>query len=389
MKEIILKHLHEAVGVPLGIENSAKNLFNDLIKKFDEGDYRDNYIFKNTDGRYSFSDFDFGSINFNIEIVPYQGDIIQFGGFGFGEKSEVGDTGRLEVDFSDELHLQATIVVPEDLESFGADDITELFKSQRPRIISVLAHELKHAYDSFKKPHKTVIDTSKYQTYSSFRTNLEPIDSLIFDLYYINTVESLVRPSEIYTLMREKKISKKDFLDFLQSTDTYKNLLKIRNFSYKKFREELKQYKDDIERIVSGFDNVDELPDNFEETLDIFLGAVYKTIGQSVVSYAQRIVTTGLGFLSILTGIPENRIKIYDKVVKDISKYEENPIKYYEFLEKMFKFEGMKAIKRLSKLYSLATNNKVDTSIKDPISREIVVNEVKLGLKTPKKINNK
>jgi hypothetical protein len=389
MKEIILKHLHEAVGVPLGIENGAKNLFNDLMKKFDEGDYRNNYIFKNTGGRYSFSDFDFGSINFNIEIVPYQGNIIQFGGFGFGEKSEVGDTGRLEVDFSDELHLQATIVVPEDLESFGVDDITELFKNQRTKIISVLSHELKHAYDSFKKPHKTVINTSKYQTYSSFRTNLEPIDSLIFDLYYINTVESLVRPSEIYTLMREKKISKKDFLDFLQSTDTYKNLLKIRNFSYKKFREDLKQYKNEIEGIVSGFDNVDELPDNFEETLDIFLGAVYKTIGRSVVSYAQGIVTTGLGFLSILTGIPENRIKIYDKVVKDISKYEENPIKYYEFLEKMFKFEGMKAIKRLSKLYSLATDNKVDTSIKDPISREIAVNEVKLGLKTPKKINNK
>jgi hypothetical protein len=389
MKEIILKHLHEAVGVPQGIENGAKNLFNDLMKKFDEGDYRDKYIFKNTGGKYSFSDFDFDSINFNIEIVPYRGDIIQFGGFGFGEKSEVGDTGRLEIDVSNELYLQATIVVPEDLESFGADDITELFKSQKKKIISVLSHELKHAYDSFKKPHKTVINTSKYQTYSSFRTNLEPIDSLIFDLYYINTVESLVRPSEIYTLMREKKISKKDFLDFLQSTDTYKNLLKIRNFSYKKFREDLKQYKNEIEGIVSGFDNVDELPDNFEETLDIFLGAVYKTIGQSVVSYAQGIVTTGLGFLSILTGIPENRIKIYDKVVKDISKYEENPIKYYEFLEKMFKFEGMKAIKRLSKLYSLATDNKVDTSIKDPISREIAVNEVKLGLKTPKKINNK
>ena len=389
MKEIILKHLHEAVGVPQGIENGAKNLFNDLMKKFDEGDYRDEYIFKNTGGKYSFSDFDFDSINFNIEIVPYRGDIIQFGGFGFGEKSEVGDTGRLEIDVSNELYLQATIVVPEDLESFGADDITELFKSQKKKIISVLSHELKHAYDSFKKPHKTVINTSKYQTYSSFRTNLEPIDSLIFDLYYINTVESLVRPSEIYTLMREKKISKKDFLDFLQSTDTYKNLLKIRNFSYKKFREDLKQYKNEIEGIVSGFDNVDELPDNFEETLDIFLGAVYKTIGQSVVSYAQGIVTTGLGFLSILTGIPENRIKIYDKVVKDISKYEENPIKYYEFLEKMFKFEGMKAIKRLSKLYSLATDNKVDTSIKDPISREIAVNEVKLGLKTPKKINNK
>jgi hypothetical protein len=389
MKEIILKHLHEAVGVPLGIENSAKNLFNDLIKKFDEGDYRNNYIFKNTGGRYSFSDFDFGSINFNIEIVPYQGNIIQFGGFGFGEKSEVGDTGRLEVDFSDELHLQATIVVPEDLESFGADDITELFKSQKKKIISVLSHELKHAYDSFKKPHKTVINTSKYQTYSSFRTNFKPIDELIFDLYYINAIESLVRPSEIYALMKEREISKKDFLDFLQSTDTYKNLLKIRNFSYKKFREELKQYKNEIEGIVLSFDNVDELPDNFEETLDIFLGAVYKTIGQSVVSYAQGIVKTGLGFLSILTGIPENRMKVYDKVVKDILKYEENPIKYYEFLEKMFKFEGMKAIKRLSKLYSLATDNKVDTSIKDPISREIAVNEVKLGLKTPKKINNK
>ena len=389
MKEIILKHLQEAVGVPLGIENSAKNLFDDLMKKFDDGDYNDNYIFKNTGGRYSFSDFDFDSINFNIELKPYNGDILQFGGFGFGEKSGIGDTGRLEVDFSDELYLQAIIAVPRDFESLSVDDIVELFKSQRPRIISVLAHELKHAYDSFKKPHKTVIDTSKYQAYSGLRTGLEPIDSLIFDLYYINAIESLVRPSEIYTLMKERKISRKDFLDFLQSTDTYKNLLKIRNFSYRKFREELKQYKDEIEDIVLSFDNVDGLPDNFEETLDIFLKSVYTTIGGEIASYAQRMVTSGLGFLTILTGIPENRIKIYDKIMKDISKYEENPIKYYEFLEKMFKFESMKAIKRLSKLYSLTTNDKVDTSIKDPISKEIAVNEVKLGLKTPKKLNNK
>jgi hypothetical protein len=389
MKEIILKHLYEAVGVPLGIENSAKNLFDDLMKKFDKGDYKDNYIFKNTEGKYSFSDFNFKSINFNIEIKPYDGDTLQFGGFGFGEKSTVDDTGRLKIELSDELYLEVVIVVPRDFESISVDDIINLFKSQRPKIISVLSHELKHAYDSFKKPHKTVIDTSKYQTYSGLRTGLEPFDELMFDLYYINAVESLVRPSEIYTLMKEKKISKKDFLNFLQSTDTYKNLLKIHNFSYKKFRENFKPYKDEIESVVLGFNDVDKLPDNFDETLDIFLKGAYRTIGKEVSLYSQKIMMSGLGFLSILTGIPENRMKVFDKIIKDISKFDDNPLKYYEFLEKMFRFESMKAIKKLSKLYSLTTDNKVDTSIKDPISREIGVNEVKLGLKKPQKIQNK
>jgi hypothetical protein len=389
MKEIILKYLKEAVGVPLGIERSAKNLFDDLIKKFDSGEYTDSYIFKNSGGRYSFLDFDFDNINFNINLVPYNGDKLQFGGFGFGENINVGDSGRIEIKPSDSIYLQATIIVPQNINSLSAEDVADLFKNQRSKIISILSHELKHAYDSFKKPIKTVINSSKYQTYSSLRTGLKPIDELIFDLYYISAIESLVRPSEIYTLMREKKISKKDFLDFLENTETYQNLLSIRNFSYREFREKLKQYKDEIEDIVLGFHDVDELPDDFEETLDIFLGGVYIVIGNKVASEAQSIVMSGLGFLSILTGIPKNKKIVLDKIMKDIRKYEKNPIKYYEFLEKMFRFESMKMIKKLSKLYSLAIDNKVNSSIKDPISREIGVNEVKLGLKSPEKINNK
>ena len=55
----------------------------------------------------------------------------------------------------------------------------------------------------------------------------------------------------------------------------------------------------------------------------------------------------------------------------------------------MFKFESMKAIKKLSKLYSLIPTEKKDTSINDPMSRDIAVNEVKLGLKKPVKIQKK
>lgn len=386
MKHIIKKYLNEAVGVPPDIEKAANKLFYDITNQFDNKNFQDNYHFDNSNGKYSFADFNFDGIDFEIDLQPYNGDELLFAGFGFGNDSWVNKRGRLKSKKPSDLYLKSTIVVPESSDNIDSEDIADLFKNDAPRIISILSHELKHAYDAFKKPEKSVKDFSKYQTYSNFRSGLKPIDELMFNLYYIHAIESIVRPSEIYALLKENKISRKDFLDFLTSTETYQNLLKIRNFTYQGFRNQLKEIEPTIREIVSNFQS-GEVPEDSDELIDEFLGGVYQTMSRHTHQIANQFLVSNMA--EMLLGLPQYKQEILDDIVKDIMKYEENPLKFYEYVEKMFKFESMKAIKKLSKLYSLIPSENKDTSINDPISKDVAVNEVKLGLKKPTKIQKK
>jgi hypothetical protein len=386
MRGIIKKYLNEAVGVPPEIEKSANKLFYDITNEFDSNNFQDEYHFDNSNGKYSFSDFNFNGIDFEINLQPYSGDELIFAGFGFGNESKVNKRGKLKSKKLSDLYLKSTIAVPESFENINPQDIADLFKNDAPRIISILSHELKHAYDAFKKPEKKVKDFAKYQTYSNFRSGLKPIDELMFNLYYIHAIESIVRPSEIYVLLKENKISRKDFLDFLTSTETYQNLLKIRNFTYQGFRNQLKEMEPTIREIVSNFQS-GEVPEDTDELINEFLGAVYSTMSRNTHEIAKRFLISNMA--EAFLGLPQYKQEILDDIEKDIMKYAENPLKFYEYVEKMFKFESMKAIKKLSKLYSLIPTEKKDTSINDPMSRDIAVNEVKLGLKKPVKIQKK
>lgn len=387
MRHLIKKYLIEAAGVPPEIEKSANKLFYDITNEFDKDNFQNEYYFNNSNGKYNFADFKFSGIDFKIELKTYGGGELVFAGFGFGNQSSVNRKGKLTSDVSGDLYLQATVAVPQNLDNLDAEDIANLFKNESSKIISILAHELKHAYDTLKKPERGVKDFAKYQTYSNFRTGLEPVDDLMFDLYYINAIETIVRPSEIYALLTEKKITRKDFLDFLTDTETYKNLLKIKNFTYQGFRNKLKERESDIREIVSTFDLDNGVPENVDELINAFLEAVYKTISNNTHQIANKLLVSN--FSETFLGLPQYKQEILTDIENDIMKYSKNPIKFYEYVEKMFKFESMKAIKKLSKLYSLIPNEKKDTSINDPMSRDIAVNEVKLGLKKPQKIQNK
>ena len=64
--------------------------------------------------------------------------------------------------------------------------------------VSSLAHELKHAYDNFKKPTEKVVDRSNYSGFQRSRSGVRPMDQFMFKLYFINQIENLVRPTESY-----------------------------------------------------------------------------------------------------------------------------------------------------------------------------------------------
>jgi len=76
MRDLIKRILKEEVGVPSGIADSAKRLYLDLItrlkRKTITGNSNFNLLFKNKDGKYSFSDFkNFENIKIEFEFEGY------------------------------------------------------------------------------------------------------------------------------------------------------------------------------------------------------------------------------------------------------------------------------------------------------------------------------
>ena len=80
MKNIVKKHIKEAVGVPANIEVAAQNLYNDIAKKLKNKKIAPEDVLKfkflNKDGKYSFADFNPKFITVEFSLGNYTGDAI-------------------------------------------------------------------------------------------------------------------------------------------------------------------------------------------------------------------------------------------------------------------------------------------------------------------------
>jgi hypothetical protein len=123
--------------------------------------------------------------------------------------------------------------------------------SDKDEHISSIAHEIKHFYDKQAKPIGLVGDEADYQSISqSPRFGIPVIDEKFFRfLYYSTMAESLVRPTEVASNMRNKNITKSQFKEFLKQNRTYQSLTELKNFTYEKL----------IEGIYDNMNKVDEI----------------------------------------------------------------------------------------------------------------------------------
>jgi hypothetical protein len=123
--------------------------------------------------------------------------------------------------------------------------------SDKDEHISSIAHELKHFYDKQVKPVDLVGHDADYQAIQeSPRFGIPIIDEKFLRfLYYSTMAENLVRPTEVASNMRNKKITKSQFKEFLKQNRTYQGLAELKNFTYEKL----------VEGIYDSMDRVDEV----------------------------------------------------------------------------------------------------------------------------------
>ena len=253
---------NEAVGVPSGIVQTAQTLLDKLLSvKFDRASYEDleDYPIELRDN-FTIADFKFRNVNiyFKCHIIKEEKDKIKLAGVYASRAYSLGKQNKkmieTTIDTDKSININFNFIINSEI--YGKD-VKDYFKENKKLVVSILSHELKHEYDSFKKPERDLISSSEYNVFSnaSFK-DIIPLNQFFYNLYYMHEIESLVKPSEMAGEIEELGITKKDFYKYFTSSEMFKKLNGIKNYTFKKLKQDLKFYIPQINILLNSNDEL-------------------------------------------------------------------------------------------------------------------------------------
>lgn len=368
LTETQYKVLNEALGVPEGILNSASDLY-EIVANFIKGinDKRNEYIF-NSSVDLNISDYHIDSLDLhiNVEHIPgYEGKP-ELLGMGMGQNFTYNRKVQLKVQLlNNEIELHVTFVVSDEWEP---EDLYKRFVMDRVESESTLAHELKHKYDKQKKQFDLVGKDAEYQAYSkgNLRFGIPEIDHKFMRYnYFMQAAESLVRPTELASRMKLKKTTKSQFLNFLKEDKAFKEMMEIRDYSFKKLVDGLKEEIDRVDALIDHIgQNYKDMSE--DEKIKLVLELVYINLVNNKIELFDKATSSPIDSLRALFNntfgggiLPkdeeeENLEKVRQKFIKYLTKYEENPIMFFKNRCDQLSYDANKIIKKIGKLYAMA-----------------------------------
>lgn len=359
MNQTIRTFLLEALGVPEGIIDSAEKLYKKILQNLSNLDSLDSDFEFDVNVNMSISDFKIKNISMVIDFVETdQVKEVVYYNMAYHHQSRYDNPTKQIISrpYSGGIKLGIGIAYPE---GTSTDDIVRYFKEHKNEITTSLAHELKHSYDDYKKPTTGVGNMSKYLGVQRTNFPFKPISNFLFNLYFIHSIENLVRPSEFATLMRVNKVNKKDFYNFVTSSEMYQKLKDANNFTYEGLKEEL---RNDLPKIKNFFSNHGwDIPNSDDELIDELLRVVYVNISNNTIEKIKSMMTDNLfeGFLGFLG----DKSDFFVKLAKFASRFKGREKDFYEYEEKNLKHISDKMLRKIYKLYDMANDDK--SSIKD------------------------
>jgi len=348
-RTIIKRVLKEVLGVPSNLTQTAKEvyeaIYNDIPENLDFDDIND--YSSEIYGDFTISDYKFKKIEFSMNIREY--DTLLIAGMATGTKSILTKKFKIETKIDDTFDISFRFIGPK--ETTGSD-IKSFMNENRAEFIGSIGHELKHRYDFFKKRKTSLHSKARYHAISGGGFgNINPINRFLHFLYYTHIVESLVRPSEIAALIDDGDITKKEFISFLTNTRTYKTLLEIRDFTYEKFKEDIKSEIPNLKKLFDmndiGYENLSD-----DEIVELTLDLVYKNIKNWIGGAAHGFLTQNPW--ESLFGFEGEKEIFFDNFIKNLEKFGDNYEKFFNYEIKMFHYVSDKMIRKLTKLYDLA-----------------------------------
>lgn len=385
------RNIREAVGVPENIGPVARKIYDEVLKFLSTKnniapDEQLSLVLKNKNGEYSFADFNPKKIVVDIELQTYEGEPQDSKGnpieggiitsLGHSKNMKFDDVFNLvPSDDTRNVNLEISYAQPVSDQVFTGQKIIDTLTREGEKPISSLGHEMKHAYDVYKKPLDNIKKRSTYSSLLRHRSGIKPLDMFMYSLYFINHIENLVRPTELYIDMVEDGVkTKEEFLKFLLDTKTYHTLLECRDMTYEKFFNSLKPYEKELDEYLkqrydeeAGFDLSKEPIDN---KIRVVLNDFAEEFADNVFQTRKNMLTPN--FMEMLFGSSKDYGGYLSKNINDVIKIRKNPANFYKKSIKGMNYIGNKMIKKLSKLYSLLMGDKtIKIEHVDPINFEM------------------
>jgi hypothetical protein len=393
---------NEAVGVPSGMVQTAQTLLDKLLNvNFDRAFYEDleDYPIEIRDN-FTIADFKFSNINiyFNFYLAKEREDKIKLAGVQVSRAYTLGKQNKKMIMIQTPIKTDKSININFNFiinsEIYGKD-IKEYFKENKTLVVGILSHELKHEYDSFKKPARNLISSSEYNVFSnaSFE-DIVPLNQFFYNLYYMHEIESLVRPSEMAGEIEELGVTKKDFYKYFTSSEMFKKLNGIKNYTFEKLKQDLKSYIPQIKGLLNSNDELKTLIqtgqiDN-DYLIEIILKLAFVNLNnwkmddlESTIQINPFALVVGLVDDQILTDRDRTLQSYQDKLMR----FKDDYAAFYTFeINKMAK-SAEKIIKKIAKLYSIAKEetNESKKCIVDPkLHYKYIAEPYKIKLKRNK-----
>jgi hypothetical protein len=360
MKDTIKQLLREALGVPDNITNVGVEVYNKVLDYLNQqpADMLMTDIpnkIKIT-GEYKVGDAVFNKVKLKLNtkvLNRHDNNLPKVYGMAFRNKSEfdvqlfrnisVGKDGSVYLFI--EIAINRTTTVEEVLEEFVKEKI---------KLTMSLTHELKHAYDMYKKKVSKIHRNSEYGVFTDMRTNIPPLDQFIHDLYFTTNAENLVRATEVASNIEQVGITKKQFLNFLETDDTYQNLKRINSFSLDELINELKQHKD---RIIKVLDDAGyKIPSSEDDLISLLLKLTYELIQKRKFESYKAAARLNDPFVAMLLqgdSVSRKEIKDYVDTLKRFDNYQQ----FFNYEQKNFKTVTDKLLKKIHKLYAMAKDD--------------------------------
>jgi hypothetical protein len=359
--------LKEALGVPDNILEASEKFYEIFLRHLQS--------IKNKSDEYNFSgDFSEsivlgGKKLINIDDYELEVKVVEVDTF--SEKPKIVSMGMSQsfafdtkimmsrVSESKTADFNMTFIVSPD---WKPEELAEEFIRDKEEYISSLSHEIKHKYDKQVKKIGLLGDDSDYTAVQKLRgSGVDTLDTtFLFYMYFMHGVESLVRPTEIASRIKTRNTTKSQFKDFLTDTQVYKHLVEIRNFSFEKFVNILKDDMTEIERNIDYSDMSDK------EKIIEFLEIIFYSLGnlrlKDFKSFMEGPMGGVLSFIEYLKGgsddnIEKKKEQVFNKYKNTVVKYQKNPVEYFKYEIERMSREANDVLKKLGKLYALAKDD--------------------------------
>jgi hypothetical protein len=371
--------LLEKMGVPEGIVDSAKKLYNLILSEFEENYDEELYPGRNNirklsidlDLEIKISEMTFNNINFEVTIIfNDKFSDVEAMSWGVLVPPTSRDDHKLYYDVSNVNSINlSTNLLSKEGNTF--EDVAKYLKRDKNKTIGIISHELKHVYDKYKIKKELLSDIVDYATWSRTRTGFSPIDDFIYYIYVISKSESLVRPSEIAGQLESSEITKSEFKEFLESTAIYRDISKIKKFTFSGLKSDLLK---DISKIRESFDDIPE-DETDEDVIDTVLQITYESMVKSSVDIMSDILGISDPIKRLIGIIKQEDIDFANNYFEKL--IFKNKEEFFVFWEKKIKFEADKVLKKISKLFDMCKDdspNQLMDKINQRVNGDCIVN---------------